>query len=96
MKFKELREKICLEREEIIINKKVTIHGKEILLLSLIKDKDSNKLWTIYKNEYKSNDSNELLPKLDSTEEIEESEYKEEYEEITLTNREERVNSIKQ
>lgn len=56
MIFKELREKMFFEKEEIIINKKVNVRGKEILLLSLVKSNDSNKLWTLHINDDKEED----------------------------------------
>ena len=75
MKFKELRDLLFLEKEEIIINKKINVQGKEMLLLSLMKGLKCNKLWAIYINELNCTD---------------------EFEEVTLTNREERVRTIEQ
>lgn len=56
MIFKELKEKIILEENEIVINKKINIEGKEVLLLSFIKDSDSNKLWTMHISNGKEED----------------------------------------
>lgn len=48
--FKEYKENIYLKNlEQIVINKKANIRGKEILILSFVKDLDSNKLWTVQK-----------------------------------------------
>lgn len=50
MLFKEFKENNLFKNiEEFVINKKVNIRGKEILLLSFIKYGESGKLWTLQK-----------------------------------------------
>lgn len=46
--FKEYKENLYLKNiEEIIINKKVSIRGKDVLILSFIKGNNCNELWTV-------------------------------------------------
>ena len=51
MIFKNLKEQLFFNKEEIIINKKTIIRGMEVNLLSFTKDEDKNTLWMLYKNE---------------------------------------------
>lgn len=54
MLFKEFKERNLFENiDEIVINKKINIRGKEVLLLSLIKYGKTTKLWTLSKNTFK-------------------------------------------
>lgn len=44
------------DKEEIVINKKLKIRGKEISILSFINYGDKIRLWTLHKNEFKRNE----------------------------------------
>lgn len=73
MKFKDLRDKLFFEREDIIINKKVTVRGQEILFLGFIKGDKCNRLYALCKNHCIGD----------------------EYEEGLITNRQDKINSVK-
>lgn len=57
MLFKEYRNQSYFkDKEEIVINKKLKIRDKEILVLSFINYGDKSRLWTLHKNEFKRNE----------------------------------------
>lgn len=51
MKFRDFRESLFTQQEEIIINKKIKVQGKEILLLSFVEEEEGNKLYVLYKSD---------------------------------------------
>lgn len=63
MKFRDFRESLFTQQEEIIINKKIKVQGKEVLLLSFVEDKECNKLYILYKSDsvFKEDDETEFL-----------------------------------
>lgn len=84
MKFNEFKKSVLLDnKEEIILNKKVILQGKELLLLSFIKGEESNNLYALYKG------NKEII------ECTEDDMIDEEYEDISITNKEEMINNIK-
>lgn len=90
MNFKELKSKLFVNEEEIIINKKVNIQNKEIFLLSFIKGEDTNKLFALYKSDNHIEEANLFEPEG----ELEEFDNYDEEEYMTSTNRNELVQHI--
>lgn len=84
MNFKEFKSKLLLEIDEIVINKKVTIQGQELLFLSFIKGQTENTLFALYNGNKEINEDNEQY--LSGNDEIEEY--------VLTTNREDMINSI--
>lgn len=80
MKFREFRESLFTEQEEIIINKKIKVQGKEVMLLSFVEEKECNKLYVLYK-------SDRVFEEQNNAEDFDEEERK-------ITNREELKESI--
>lgn len=91
MKLKEIRELLSIKKDEIIINKKLTIRDKELVILSLIKGEECNKFYVIQKNDGTRENEGiySFLPSVDD----DEMQY-EEYEDIIKTNREELIHNI--
>lgn len=83
MKFRDFRESLFTQQEEIIINKKIKVQGKEILLLSFVEEEEGNKLYVLYKSDrvFEEEDETEFLD-----EEIKQVTNREELRENIITN----------
>lgn len=78
MKFRNFRESLFTKQEEIIINKKIKVQGKEVLLLSFVEEEECNKLYVLYKSdrvfeEKKTDDFDEEERRITNREELKES-----------------------
>lgn len=98
MKFEQLKKTLFLNKKEIILNKKVTVQEKELILLSFIEGEESNKLYALYKGN-KEIKEEYFLPDTFQYEDINDSISEENYDENDYeykenTNEEELINNI--